>query len=245
MNGTNWRIVHLDRIDSTNSEVLRRASDGELPGLIVVADYQSAGRGRLERRWESPPGANLLASFLLAMPADPRARWQIPGALAVAAATAIETTCGIVARVKWPNDLLVGGEKVAGILTESASSPTGPALSAVGIGVNCLEPGPPEVSSTSLSLAAGRDVAPGALLDELIDSLSDALEHLVDPDDPSRLLERLRAQSATIGAEVKVIHLDGRIEVGRATTIDRSGCLVIETVTGLHAVSEGDVEHLR
>src|SRR5580698_1123631 len=112
-----WDIHRLAEVDSTNTYVRRMARHGASAGLVAVADHQTAGRGRLDRRWESPPGANLLASVLLRPAID-----DVPlcaGAVALAGADACREVAGVEPVLKWPNDLLLHGAKLAGVLAEA------------------------------------------------------------------------------------------------------------------------------
>ena len=112
-------IRRFDTIDSTNRYLLDQARAGAPDGVVAVADHQSAGRGRLGRRWEAPTGANLLVSVLLRPDLPPPLRHLVPAVVALAASDAAETVTGLVLGVKWPNDLLGSdGRKVAGVLAE-------------------------------------------------------------------------------------------------------------------------------
>src|ERR1700731_1016213 len=114
-----WDVHWRSWVASTNAVAMEMARAGAPEGLVVVADHQTAGRGRLGRSWESPPGASLLASILL-RPVLPPARLALcAGAVALAAADACAALTGVEPRLKWPNDLVVGGRKLAGILAES------------------------------------------------------------------------------------------------------------------------------
>ena len=127
--GDQWQVRWFEEIDSTNTYLRGEAADGAPEGLVAVADHQTAGRGRLDRRWESPPGANLLASVLLRPDCNPDDLHLCTGALGLAAVDACAEVAGVEAQLKWPNDLLVGGAKLAGILAEADFSAT-PAFSA-------------------------------------------------------------------------------------------------------------------
>ena len=138
-------IRRFAEIDSTNRYLLDQARAGAAEGVVAVADYQSAGRGRLGRRWEAPPGSNLLASVLLrpALAADELHLCTV--AVALAAVAACERGAGVAAELKWPNDLMVGGRKLAGILAEAL--PRGPGgrratVVVVGLGLNVRWPPP-------------------------------------------------------------------------------------------------------
>lgn len=170
------RPLHaLRSTPSTQAFLHRLAAQGAPEGTVVVADHQTAGRGRYGRRWVAPPGKALLVSILLRPPLPAPRLGEIGLAAAVAVADAIEATAGVRARIKWPNDLLVESRKVAGILSEAAL--VGEAAHvALGIGINvgqALGDFPPELRDRagSLSLAGGRPVERGALLGALLAEL--------------------------------------------------------------------------
>ena len=146
--GGTWDVHRFDEIDSTNAYLHRQARLGAPEGTVAVAEHQSAGRGRLDRRWESPPGASLLASALFRPDLDPSELHLCTAAMALAAAEACRQVAGVGPVLKWPNDLLVGEEKLAGVLAEadlrreperrapswsgSGSTSTGPVLPGAG-----------------------------------------------------------------------------------------------------------------
>jgi BirA family transcriptional regulator, biotin operon repressor / biotin---[acetyl-CoA-carboxylase] ligase len=199
------KILHLETVSSTQ-DVAR-----ELPiGSIVLADHQTAGRGRLDHRWDAPPGAALLASFVLAP--DPL--------LSLAAGVAAAEACGKGVRLKWPNDLLLDGRKVGGILVEAT-----PAKAVCGIGIN-LSWAPPGAARLNQSR------------DELIDRLRPSVERWCSAPH-TEVLARWRELSDTIGRRVRVTLPDGAFE-GVAQDIDTSGGLIVDGML----ISAGSVTHL-
>jgi BirA family biotin operon repressor/biotin-[acetyl-CoA-carboxylase] ligase len=230
-----WRVEWFATLDSTNRHALDAAHKGAADGLVVVADEQTAGRGRLGRTWESPPGSSLLVSVLLR-------RGDEPGhavmAVGVALAEAVEQVAGVETGLKWPNDLLVGDRKLAGILAES----DGDSL-VVGAGCNVeWERFPDELveTATACNLEAGRSVDRDALLDAFLDHLSDAL------DAGPAVVDAYRSRLATLGRFVRVHHLLGDDLVGTAIGVTGDGALVVRDDSGTdHAVVSGDVHHLR
>ncbi len=244
--GGGWEIHWLDEVDSTNTYARDRARRGAPAGLVAVADHQTAGRGRLDRRWESPPGANLLASVLLRPGLAGDDVHLCAGAVALAAADACGTVAGVEPMLKWPNDLLVGGAKLAGVLAEAEFA--GPVLTAVvvGIGINVAWPGPPEVGGTCLEDVgtAGGPVDRRLLLDALLGALEPRCAQLEDAGGRGALADEVRARCATLGQQVRVI-LAGEELSGVAVAIDDAGRLVVDTATGPRAVSAGDVVHIR
>ena len=145
-----WDVRRFDEIASTNSYLLAQARAGAPAHLVAVARHQTAGRGRLDRRWESPPGANVLVSFLLRPRCEPSDLHLCTAAVALAAADACRDVADVRAALKWPNDLLVGESKVAGILAEVDFGSGPPAAVVVGLGLNVAWSGPPGAGGTSL-----------------------------------------------------------------------------------------------
>lgn len=250
---------------STNADVMELARQGEPEGIVLVADHQTAGRGRAGRTWTAPPGACLLLSILLRPPAAVMDLTTM--AAAVAAAAAIETVAGFAPRLKWPNDLVWPGDgsardrKLAGILAEAdwpASSPMSAgwrppaagerAVVVVGIGINVAWPTelPAELADTAVALdhVVDTPVDREDLLIALLSELGPRYSALC-AGDRAPLLEDWRNRSATLGRRVRVDLGADDVE-GRALDITREGHLVVETLEGERRIlAVGDVVHLR
>jgi BirA family transcriptional regulator, biotin operon repressor / biotin---[acetyl-CoA-carboxylase] ligase len=241
-----WDIHWLDEVDSTNVYVRDLARQGAPDGLVAVADHQTAGRGRLDRRWESPPGSNLLASVLLRPACGPSDVHLCTGAVALAGADACREVAGVEPVLKWPNDLLVDGAKLAGVLAEAEFAGDSVTAVVVGIGINVGWPGPAEAGGTCLADLGGtaQPVDRKVLLEHLLGALARRRALLDDADGRRLLADEVRRRCATLGHEVRVI-LAGEELNGRATAIDDAGHLVVETASGPRSVSTGDVVHLR
>ena len=241
-----WEIRRFAEIDSTNTYVLDQARHGAAEGLVAVAEHQTAGRGRLDRRWESPPGANLLASVLLRPECDADDLHLCSGAVALAAADACAEVAGIEPVLKWPNDLLVGGSKLAGVLAEAEFDGSRLRGVVVGIGLNVAWAGPAEVGGTCLDDAGGRaqPVDKGILLGLLLEGLGRRRPLLDEEGGRRTLADEVRRRCATIGQRVRVM-LPNEELTGAASAIDDAGRLVVETGAGRRLVSAGDVVHLR
>jgi BirA family biotin operon repressor/biotin-[acetyl-CoA-carboxylase] ligase len=244
MSGQEWEIRWFDEIDSTNTYVREQARLGAPAGLVAVADHQTAGRGRLGRSWESPPGANLLASVLLRPALAPAELHLCTVAVALAAIDACQEVAGVAAMLKWPNDLLVDGAKVAGILAEAEFQGDDLAGVVVGIGINVGWPGPPGAGGTSLESAGGSPVDRRVLLDRLLGALSGRRATLEDATRRPALADEGRRRCATLGQLVRVTLANEDI-TGRAVAVDDSGRLVVQTPAGPRTVTAGDVVHLR
>lgn len=235
---------------STNADVAAAARGGAAEGHAVVADHQSAGRGRLDRRWEAPPGTALAMSFLLRPGGVPVARWPwLPLLAGVAVVEAVAAAAGASAVLKWPNDVLLDGGKLAGILTERVDTPAGPAA-VVGIGLNVAQTAQ-QLPPGAISLALVRpDAAREAVLDAVADRLAARYEGWrAAGGDPlaSGLAGDYARRCDTIGRDVRAELPGGDAVEGRATGVDGSGRLLIATPAGGDpvAVGAGDVVHLR
>jgi len=237
---------------STNADLVSTAAF--VPdGSVLVADHQTVGRGRLDRRWEAPPGVNLLFSVLLRPTWEPDRHPLVTTTLAVATVDALGTH-GVQAAVKWPNDMLmVGGTapgKVAGILAElvggGPAGGAGPVAIVVGMGVNV---GWPTVSdaapsgATSLA-AAGHTIDRVDLLQSVLARFDARLTDLEAPDGPERLRRAHLDRSATIGLEVRVDMVDGPV-TGTATGLAIDGSLLVDPGDRSVTLHAGDVVHLR
>jgi BirA family biotin operon repressor/biotin-[acetyl-CoA-carboxylase] ligase len=221
-----WDLVRFPTIDSTNTWVLARAREGAPEGLVAVADHQTAGRGRLGRVWEAPAGANLLMTVLL-RPAV--VSYRSLACVALAARDACTEVAGITPGLKWPNDLLVGDEKLAGVLAET----DGAGAVAVGIGLNVAW-APPGAARL------GEDVGRNAVLDALLASLAGWLDRT-----PAEVGSAYRSACVTLGRHVRVDLVDGESFEGTAADVDDDGRLLVEVNACLRTIDVGDVVHLR
>jgi len=244
----------LRSVDSTNRYLLDEARAGAPEGVVAVADHQEAGRGRLGRRWEAPPGANLLCSILLRPDLPVGSRHLLSTVVALAAADACQAVAGVTPVFKWPNDLLaVDGRKLAGVLAEADATgqPGLPAPVVVGIGVNVAWPGsdadlPAELvgRATSLCQEADRLVEREPLLAHLLAALEPRVAALGRAAGRSAQADELRRRCATVGARVRVQLATGSFD-GTATGVTDEGHLVVATPSGTRTVVAGDVVHLR
>jgi BirA family biotin operon repressor/biotin-[acetyl-CoA-carboxylase] ligase len=238
-----WEVRWFETIDSTNTYLRAQARLGAPEGLVAVADHQSAGRGRLDRRWEAPAGASLLTSVLFRPDLDPTELHLCTAAVALAAAEACREVAGVGPVVKWPNDLLVGGAKLAGVLAETEFEGSSCAV-VVGIGLNVGWPGPEGVGGTCLDDLAAEAVDRKVLLDALLEALGPRRALLDEAPGRRALAAELRERCATLGQRVRV-ELAAEAVVGVATEIDDAGHLVVQTEAGPRTVAAGDVVHLR
>lgn len=241
MDPTVWRVEHFEEIDSTNTYVKDRAAEPE--GLVALADFQTAGRGRMDRRWVAPARSSLLCSILLTPSLEPDQLQLVVAVVALSARSALERLSGLRADLKWPNDLVVDTDKLAGLLAEIVSD--GRELRVVvGIGVNLTFEGPEEVEATSVRAQTGLTIAPRALLDILLEEIDVRRASLNDATGRRALREEYIGALATIGQHVRVEQSQQTLE-GIAIGVDDEGRLLVDSAGVVRAFSVGDVVHVR
>ena len=232
---------------STNAVAADRARSGAAEGLVVVAEHQTAGRGRLDRTWGSPARSGVVFSLVL-RPRVPLADWPwIPLLTGHTVATALRAL-GYDAGVKWPNDVLIGDRKVAGILVERIETPDGPAA-VVGVGLNAglTVAELPVPTATSLAIESGSDPDRTAVLVALLRALREAYDAWQAGGDAAtaRLRTAYAAACVTVGRDVRVDLPGGGVRTGRATGVDAGGRLIVTGAGGDTVVGAGDVVHVR
>ena len=248
-----WRTVEVTAVTgSTNADLLARAAAGEPEGAVLAAEHQSAGRGRLGRAWTSPPRAALTFSVLLRPSAVPRARlgW-LPLLAGVAVAAAVRAVAAVDAQLKWPNDVLAGLSKLAGILAEAAGDAV-----VVGIGVNVSTgpaelppPGPGGLAATSLAIEGAATADRAVLLAEILAGLERryrAWSAAFGDTERSGLRAEYTGLCGTLGRRVRVELPGGRVLDGVAAALDTDGRLLVGVPPDADLpVAAGDVVHLR
>lgn len=226
-------LIHRDECESTNTLAFSEGVAGAPHGLTVVADAQTSGRGRRGREWHSAKGDGLYASVLLRPELMPQAAPPLAFAAAVAVAEALEETLDLEPRLKWPNDVLLGGRKICGILLEMSAEPERVAFVVCGIGLNVNATSlPPELSdrATSLRQELGTPVARPLVLAPILASLERWVDRYVD-EGFAPLRQAWLARAAHLGQEVRVETPNGTI-LGVAETLDADGALVLRLSTG-------------
>lgn len=224
-----WRVHHVEQTGSTNADLLAAYEAGQAGDrFVLAADHQTDGRGRLDRRWDAPPGTGLLVSMLFeTVPEVPvHVTWRV-GLAAVAAVRTLSTGGpGPSPRVglKWPNDVLLDDRKLAGVLARRAAN----GAVVVGIGLN-VSWAPPSAARL------GGDIDPAAVLWQLLTDF-DAL--------PAEIDDLYRRELLTLGREVKIELSADRVVSGTAVDVDPTGSLVVRDVHGrVHHFDSGDVVH--
>ncbi|MEO7369586.1 MAG: biotin--[acetyl-CoA-carboxylase] ligase [Ilumatobacteraceae bacterium] len=220
-----WQVSIVDETGSTNTDLVAAAAAGATDRTVLMARHQTSGKGRLDRRWVAPPGANLLVSMLFRdVPDHPH---ELTQRVALAAAGACRRIADVSPALKWPNDLLLDGRKLAGVLAQAAGP--GPEFVVVGIGLNVRW-------SPDGSAKLGDEYDPVDVMNVMLAEY-DAL--------PAEITDRYRTALATIGQPVRV-ELAGSTVVGRALDVLPDGRLVVLDECGItHRFDSGDVVHLR
>jgi len=239
-----YTIHRFETVTSTNDLAIRMAEEGSPEGAVVVADEQVSGRGRRGRQWVSPPGSGVYLSIVL-RPSVPSSRfWQLAFVASLAVTEAIRSSARIEPQIKWPNDVLLSGRKVSGILIESGRSPSSPdpaVVVGIGINVNTAE-FPPELAetATSLEIEKGEPVSRSAVERMLLDSFRARYEqYLAEGFRP--ILNEWKGYDCTVGREVEVRTAEGIVK-GTAVEVTALGSLKVRTRDGsLKEVTAGEV----
>ncbi len=238
-------VLRFESLPSTNTELARRASEGAAEGLVILAEEQTAGRGRLQRAWSSPKGAGLYFSILL-RPTIPQNYWPlITFMAALAVGDALREAAGVQTDIKWPNDLLSGERKICGILAEAIDTPLGRAV-ILGIGINLTENAfPPELANVATSVSEAMGCAPDReqILAALLDALSRWYSRLAEP---AQIVDAWSNRSSyAIGKLVQVSNGDD-VWQGTTSGVEPDGALRLRTSSGeIKLVRAGDVYRIR
>jgi BirA family biotin operon repressor/biotin-[acetyl-CoA-carboxylase] ligase len=238
-------VFFFPECESTNDEARALAEAGEPEGALAAADFQRAGRGRMGRTWQAPHGTSLLFSLLL-RPALPPDRALLPvTAVSLGVMEGIRRACGLPARLKWPNDVLIRGKKAGGILCEAGWEGDALKYVIVGVGLNVnfdprsAEGVPPE--ATSIQAELGRPQPRAALLRAILEEIEPRYEKLLRGES---LREEWARALDTLGRRVRVALPEGEI-TGAAESVDDSGALILRMDdSSLRTIRTGDAAHL-
>jgi BirA family biotin operon repressor/biotin-[acetyl-CoA-carboxylase] ligase len=225
----------LPQTTSTNDEASRAALEGHPEGLVIFAESQSAGRGRMGRRWSSPAGRGLWFSVLLRPSLAPSECTQLTAASANALVRAIQSTTGITPEIKWPNDLLIKGKKIAGILTEMSAELEHVRSVILGIGIDATQtasefPADLRNIATSLKLATGKTVSRADLAEAVLRELDREYARIL-AGQFAAVAEEWGSRCSTLGKQV-TIDMGARRVRGRAEALDENGALLLRTEHG-------------
>ena len=248
-------LTYFDTVDSTNQQALELLDRGALEGALVVANQQTAGRGRRGRSWESPAGTGLLFSLIL-RPSAQDVLELLTTVLGVSVARAIQTRTGVVTQLKWPNDVTVADRKLAGILVESRLSGGEIAGAVAGVGVNVSWPADEAdegliASATSLEWIRLGDPNVSAttrpeLLAAIVTEFENIYARLEDTEIKEEVIQEASERSAILGRQVVVRFADGTSLEGRAKGLTPGGALQVELPDGrTETLTVGEVERVR
>src|SRR5574340_132460 len=243
------RLDVVQETGSTNADLLARAAEPGNDRSVLIAEFQGAGRGRHSRTWVSPPQAQIAMSVLLTLPGmDLHDMGWLPLLAGVATVDAIRSVAQVPAELKWPNDVLIDGRKVAGILAEVAATTPEPVVVLwIGINVSLTADELPVPAATSLTLENAAVADRGTLIRALLGELAARWQQWFDAGwSVTDLAAAYRARCGTLGQRVRALLPGDKELVGSATDIDAQGQLVITPdAAAAVAVAAGDITHLR
>jgi len=233
-------FIYLEEVDSTNSFLLNGADYNE-HGTIVLAEYQSAGKGRLDRNWVSTKEENLLFSILLNENIDAENVNLLVLGSSLAVAQSIENLFQLPVEIKWPNDVLIEKKKVAGILLESSSKGNKIEKVVIGFGVNVNQTtfeGQYNIHPTSIRLEAGHPVSRERVLSEILNNFEEVLINIYE--DPLKVLNDWKSKCKMLGERIAIIDGENK-KTGIFEDVDDKGFLLLRTPSGLEKILFGDV----
>lgn len=226
------RLHYYEEIGSTNDEAFRLGVGGAPEGTLLIAESQSAGKGRMQRVWHSPAGTNIYTSIILRPTFEPSSAPQISIAAGVAAAETLSLYCPGRVCLKWPNDILIGAKKVCGILAQMKMSESAIDFVVVGIGINVnmnYEQFPEDIQeiATSMAIETGREISRLELIISLYENLTKWYKQL-QQNGFGRIKEKWLSLSSMIGKPVSVMFREEAIS-GKAVGLDEDGSLILLT----------------
>ena len=243
------KSIYFPTITSTQHAIKRLAQQDAPEGIVAVADEQTEGRGRRGRFWHAPASKNLLFSVLLRTELKPGDVQLLNLAAGLAVRSVLKDQYMVDARLKWPNDILVNGRKICGILSEAAGEPDRIYYAVTGIGINVNfteEDKSDEVKdiATSIKIEKGHTVPRPLLLSQILHSLSSYCLDLKKPDGKEKLLSSYRKECDTIGRDISVIQDEDKF-TGTALGITEQGALIVKIGEAERIFAAADVHHLR
>ncbi len=246
IHATEWagcEIYYFDSIDSTNTKAKEFAEEGHPSGTLVVADRQTAGKGRRGRSWESPTGIGIFMTLMLKPEINPNNASMLTLVAAMATTRAIRRVTGVSAMIKWPNDIVMNGKKVCGILTEMSAQFDYINHIVIGIGINVHnEDFPEEIAKTasSLYLESGQHIHRASLIEAFLEEFEDVYAEYLKTEDMEGLQKEYDAMLVNRGRQVRVLDPKEPFE-GKAMGITKKGELIVDTWESRKLVSSGEV----
>lgn len=243
---TTWagqEIYYYDVTDSTNIRAKELAEEGHPNGTLVVADRQEAGRGRRGRSWDSPSGTGIFMTLLLKPEMNPNHASMLTLVAAMAVARAISKCAGTEALIKWPNDIVIGGKKICGILTEMSAQFDFINHIVIGIGINVHnEHFPEEIAETagSILLQTGKRIRRAELIEQILEQFEHYYAIFMETEDLSGLVREYNSILVNMNKSVRVLDPKEPFE-GKAMGITKKGELIVDTWESRKMVSSGEV----
>lgn len=240
----NKKITYYKQLDSTNTEIARLAMQGTEHGAVVVAEEQTAGKGRRGRSWESPAGENIYMSILLRPNCKPEKAPMLTLVMAYSVAQVIRELGFSEVQIKWPNDLVLSGRKICGILTEMQLKDSEIDYVVVGVGINVNTrkfPAELEDKATSLFLQSGREFARESIVEHVVEKFEHAYQQFMEVEDLSFLQDTYNSMLVNAGKEVRVLE-PGNEYIAYSQGINSGGELIVRTPNGEEkAIYAGEV----
>ena len=246
IHSTEWagcELYYYDSIDSTNTKAKELAEDGHPSGTLVVADQQTAGKGRRGRSWESPTGTGIFMTLMLKPEINPNNASMLTLVAAMATTRAIRRVTGVPAMIKWPNDIVMNGKKVCGSLTEMSAQLDYINHIVIGIGINVHnEEFPEEIAQTasSLFLESGQHIHRASLIEAFLEEFEDVYAEYLKTEDMEGLQKEYDTMLVNRGRQVRVLDPKEPFE-GKAMGITKKGELIVDTWESRKLVSSGEV----
>lgn len=237
-------VLYFDEIDSTNNEIKRQGNIGAVHGLVAIAERQTAGRGRLGRSWSSPDGDGIWMSFLLRPKIKPNAASMLTLIIALAVRKALYEVSGLDTLIKWPNDIVVNGKKLCGILTEMSTTTNDINYVAAGVGINVnTEKFPKEINNTatSIRIECGRQILRETLIEKFGEIFEEYYDEFLRTEDLSIFKEEYNGYLANKDKIVKIMGADEEL-TGTALGINEQGELLVrDSNNQLYVIRSGEV----
>ena len=237
------KILYFNEVDSTNNQAKREAENGAAHGTLVVADSQSAGKGRRGRSWSSPVGTGVFMSLILKPELHPEYASMLTLVVALATARALEEITGLSAMIKWPNDIVVNKKKVVGILTEMSTEMESIHYVVAGVGINVnMDKLPEEINktATSLRIELGKPTNRAVLIEAFLRYFEEYYEKFERDKDLSNLMVPYNERLINKGNMVKILGTNEEY-VGKALGINKRGGLLVERENGIEMITSGEV----
>ena len=230
----NYSVLYKEEVDSTNLWAKELAKRGAKEGTVLTADFQSAGKGRRGRSWQSPKGCSIYMSLILRPDILPAQASMITLVMGIAVAKACRKLLGVDAKIKWPNDIVLSGKKICGILTEMSLKGTAVDYVVAGIGINVNGRDFPEEireTATSLALETGKEIDRQMLMQAVLEEISIYYEKFLKAGDLTMMLEDYNEVLVNRGREIRVLEPKGEYR-GFATGVNASGELLVTKEDG-------------